>query len=308
MTERSLRPLGASTESGPVPSLVTRLVALGRSKAFELRQRWLGGDFDERVSLLQERYSGARFDPLGLDLLAFERAARITAFFHRAYFRTEVHGIDNLPEGRMLIVANHSGQIPIDAAILGATLFFDAAEPRVLRAMIDRWAGELPFVSTFFARLGSIVGSRSNAERLLQRNEAVLVFPEGMRGISKPFPRRYRLLPFSHGFIRIALATETPIVPCAVVGAEEQYVSIGTSRTLARLLGVPVFPLVPQMLLPLGQLPLPTKYRIHFGEPLRFAGRADEPESRIAHKVFMVEKAVQALLDEGLRRRRGIFA
>jgi len=307
MTERSLRPLGETEQSEPAPSLVSRVLELGRAKSYELRQRWLGGDFEARLSELRGRYAGARFDPLGLDLLTFERAARLTAFFHRAYFRTEVHGIDNLPEGRMLIVANHSGQIPIDAAILGATLFFDAARPRVLRAMIDRWAGELPFVSTFFARLGSIVGSRGNAERLLERNEAVLVFPEGMRGIAKPFPRRYRLLPFSHGFVRIALATQTPIVPCAVIGAEEQYVSVGTSRTLARLLGVPVFPLVPQLLLPFGQLPLPTKYRIHFGEPLHFSGNRDEPESRVAHKVFMVEKAVQSLLDEGLRRRRGVF-
>ena len=173
--------------------------------------------------------------------------------------------------------------------------------------MIDRWAAGLPFVSTFFSRLGSVVGAPDNARRLLEREEAVLVFPEGVRGISKPFTQRYQLQDFGHGFMRIALAAKTPIVPVAVIGAEEQYVNVGNSTFIAKLVGAPVCPIIPQMLFPLGQIPLPTKYRIFFGEPLYLDGQADEDDASIADKVFIVRQSIQTLLTDGLRQRRGVF-
>lgn len=287
--------------------LSARVVGWVKRSRDELRLRWLGADFDDRMRELRTHYQTDRFDPLGLDLSTFEGAARLCAFFHRAYFRTEVHGIDHIPKGRVLIVANHSGQIPIDAAIIGCALFFDAREPRVVRALVDRWAASLPFVSAFFSRLGSVVGAPSNAERLLSQEEAVLVFPEGIRGISKPFAERYQLQEFGHGFIRIALAAGCPILPLAVIGAEEQYVNVGNSTTLARLLGWPVCPLIPQILLPMGQMPLPTKYRLHFGEPLLLSGDPRESESLVGHKAYLVRQAVQSLLTAGLAQRRGVF-
>jgi 1-acyl-sn-glycerol-3-phosphate acyltransferase len=173
--------------------------------------------------------------------------------------------------------------------------------------MIDRWAAGLPFVSSFFSRLGSVVGAPDNARRLLEREEAVLVFPEGVRGISKPYTQRYQLQDFGHGFMRIALSAKAPIVPVAVIGAEEQYVNVGNSAFVAKLLGSPVCPIIPQMLLPFGQMPLPTKYRIYFGEPMHLTGDADESEASIAEKVFLVRQSIQSLLTEGLRSRRGVF-
>jgi 1-acyl-sn-glycerol-3-phosphate acyltransferase len=228
-------------------------------------------------------------------------------FLHRAYFRTEVHGIDRLPQGRVIIVANHSGQLPIDAVILGCSLFFDAEQPRVIRAMIDRWAASLPFVSTFFTRLGSVVGARDNARRLLERDEALLVFPEGVKGISKPFTQRYQLQEFGTGFMRIALETGAPILPVAVIGAEEQYINVGNAKIVADLLGIPACPIIPQMMLPFGQLPLPTKYRLFFGEPLRFPSSPNPDESVGAENVFLVQKSIQDLLNAGLSQRRGVF-
>ena len=174
----------------------------------------------------------------------------------------------------MLLVANHSGQVPIDAAIVGSSLFFDANPPRVVRAMVEKWTATLPFVSAFFNRVGQVVGVPENARRLLEMGEVLLAFPEGIRGVSKPFERRYQLEPFGLGFMRLAIETDTPIVPVAVIGAEEQYVSLGNLKWAARLLDIPVFPLIPQVFVPGAQMPLPTKYRIHFGEPMRFSGRA----------------------------------
>jgi 1-acyl-sn-glycerol-3-phosphate acyltransferase len=277
-----------------------------RSRA-QYRLRLVGADFDERIGQLGQHYTESGGDQFGLDIDSYRALGPLFGFLHRAYFRTEVHGIDRLPKGRVVIVANHSGQLPIDAMILGCSLFFDAEQPRVIRAMLDRWAATLPYVSTFFTRLGSVVGARDNARRLLERDEALLVFPEGVKGISKPFTQRYQLQDFGTGFMRIALETGAPILPVAVIGAEEQYINVGNAKFLANLLHLPACPIVPQMMLPFGQLPLPTKYRLFFGEPLRFSGSSEGDESVVAENVFLVRQAIQKLLNTGLSQRRGVF-
>jgi 1-acyl-sn-glycerol-3-phosphate acyltransferase len=136
--------------------------------------------------------------------------------------------------------------------------------------------------------------------------ELLLVFPEGIRGVSKPFERRYQLEEFGHGFMRLAMETKTPIVPVAVIGAEEQYISLGNLKWAARALRIPVFPLIPQVLVPGGQLPLPTKYRLFFGDPLYFEGDPED-KRRVSDSVFLVREAVAHLLRRGLMQRRSIF-
>lgn len=274
--------------------------------AGEVTERLLGSDFEDRFRVLADRYEQLGGDPFGFDPEAVRTAALASAFFHRAYFRTDVYDVDRVPAGRVILVANHSGQIPIDAAIIGCALFFDANPPRITRAMVDKWAATLPFVSTFFSRMGQVVGLPENARRLLNMGELLLVFPEGMRGVSKPFSERYQLKDFGRGFMRLALETKTPIVPVGVIGAEEQYLSFGRASWAARAFGLPVFPLIPQMLLPGGQLPLPTKYRLFFGEPLYFEGNADDPQF-VADKVYLVREAVAHILRRGLAQRRSIF-
>lgn len=283
----------------------SKLAQWARVTREEWLRKWLGTDFEQRLATLRTRYGS---DTTGVSTERIESVSRLCAFFHRFYFRTEIHGIEHVPEcGRAIIVANHSGQIPIDAAILGCSLLFDAKTPRLIRAMVDRWVGHLPFVAEFFSDLGSVVGTPTVAKELLHDEELLLIFPEGIRGISKPFTRRYQLQPFGHGFMRLALDTHTPIIPAAIIGAEEQYFSLGNSEALARFFRMPVYPLIPQIYLPLGQLPLPTKYRIHFGEPLRFHGAADASPNEIGAKVHVVQKAVQSLLGAGLAQRRGVF-
>jgi 1-acyl-sn-glycerol-3-phosphate acyltransferase len=128
-----------------------------------------------------------------------------------------------------------------------------------------------------------------------------------MRGISKTFDRRYQLADFGLGFMRLAIETGAPIVPVAVIGGEEQYVSVANIEPLAKLFRVPSFPLLPQMLLPGGQLPLPTKYRIYFGDPLHFAGDPDDDDAIIEEKVWLVRATVQSMVNRGVKTREHIF-
>lgn len=269
--------------------------------------RLLGRDFEDRLRRVHIAMATGGVDPFGLDPEWAKYAVGTAAFFHRFYFRTAVTGIENVPQGRVLLIANHSGQVPLDGMIIGASMFLDAEPPRIIRSMVEKWTQTLPFVSTFFSRVGQVVGVPENARRLLELGEAILVFPEGARGISKPFSRRYKLEDFGLGFMRLALETGTPIVPISVVGGEEQYVSLGNLDRLAKVLGWPSVPLIPQVLLPGGQLPLPTKYRIHFGPPLRFDGDPDDDDAVIQEKVQQVKGTIQSMLNRGLKERTHIF-
>ncbi len=287
--------------------LFNRIKSRARRSADDLTFKLLGRDFEERLRRVPMNLRHGKTDPFGFDLETAKYAVASVAFFHRVYFRTEVRGIERVPHGRVLLVANHSGQLPIDGMLIGAAMFFDAEPPRFIRSMVEKWTQTLPFVGTFFQRVGQVVGVPENARRLLEQGEAVLVFPEGSAGVSKPFSRRYELTPFGLGFMRLALETDTPIVPIAVVGAEEQYINLGNSRRMAKLLNMPVFPVIPQWFVPGGQLPLPTKYRITFGAPLSFDGDPDDEDGVIQTKVDEVRDRIRTMLDEGLSQRRGIF-
>ena len=298
--------LAGVAQSESTPRAQRLLGGARRSKAY-FALKLLGPDFEERLSLLRSRYGDPGSDPFGLDPDAARYAVTVCAFFHRVYFRTEVHGIEHVPKGRVLLVANHSGQLPVDAAIIGTSLFLDATPPRVTRAMVEKWTRTLPFVSTFYRRVGQVVGVPDNCRRLLERDESILVFPEGARGVAKPFRRRYQLEQFGLGFMRLALQTQAPIVPVAVIGAEEQYISLGNLPWAARALGMPVFPLIPQLLIPGGQLPLPTKYRLYFGKPMTFSGDADQDDQEIEKQVWIVRQTIERMLSRGLSERKGVF-
>jgi len=266
----------------------------------------LGEELDARLARIEHHPNEVGVDPFGFDPQAARYALAMAAFLHRFYFRTEVHGIENVPTGRTLIVANHSGQLPIDGLAIGAALMLDAEPPRFPRSMVEKWSAELPFVSVLFPRVGQVVGSPENARRLLQNDETLVVFPEGARGISKTFDKRYQLVDFGLGFMRLALETGAPIVPVAVIGAEEQYPSIADLKPLAKLLGMPAVPVLPQLLLGMA-LPLPTKYRVYFGEPLHFSGDPDDEDGVIEEKVWVVKQTIQSMVNRGLKERKSIF-
>ncbi len=267
----------------------------------------LGDDVLARLASATVGESESGVDPFGFDPQVVRYAMLVARVLYRDWFRAEVQGIENVPDGRVLLVSNHSGQIPLDGLAIACALLLDREKPRFVRSMVEKWSATLPFVSLFFARVGQIVGVPENCQRLLEREEPILVFPEGSRGISKPFSDRYKLTPFGLGFMRLALATRSPIVPVAVVGAEEQYVSLANLKRLARLTGAPAFPVIPQLLLPGGFLPLPVKYRLRFGEPMHFTGDPDDEDAVIEEKVWAVRSAVQSMVNRGLKERSGIF-
>jgi 1-acyl-sn-glycerol-3-phosphate acyltransferase len=295
---------GFARGAGP---LVRRLLGGAVSSVDDWMTSLLGEEFNARLSRVPVHVGDAGVDPFGLDPQWAKYALASTAFLHRYYFRTEVFGAENLPKGRVLLVANHSGQVPIDGALIGAAMFMDVEPPRFIRAMVEKWTQTLPFVSLLFTRVGQVVGVPENAQRLLERDEALLVFPEGARGIAKTFDRRYQLTEFGLGFMRLAIETNTPIVPIAVIGGEEQYVSVANLGGLAKMLNMPAFPVIPQLLLPGGQLPLPTKYRITFGEPMRFHGDPDDDDAVMEEKVWLVRQTVQSMVNRGVKARKHVF-
>lgn len=225
------------------------------------------------------------------------------------YFRPEIFGIEHVPAGRVLIVPNHSGQLPLDGLVVAVACLLQASPPRLVRAMAERWASTLPFINETFARSGVVLGDPINCRNLLEDDQAILVFPEGVRGSGKTFWERYRLKPFGRGFMRLALQTRAPIVPVAVIGAEESIISIHNWKALARLLRAPYAPVSPLLPLlgPLAYFPLPTKFRVYFGKPMYFEGPFDDEDAVIQRKVDQVQGRIQQLIDDGLRARRSVF-
>ncbi len=279
--------------------------------AVDSASRWmntaLGDDVDSRMKRVPVALGEAGVDPFGLDPRWTKWALVSSGFLHRHYFRTEVFGANHIPSGRVVLISNHSGQLPVDGALIGAAMFFDVEPPRFIRAMVEKWTQTLPFVSLLFSRVGQVVGVPENARRLLEQDEALLVFPEGVRGIAKTYEHRYQLTEFGLGFMRLAIATKSPIVPVACIGGEEQYISVANLTAVAKLLGLPAFPIMPQLLIPGGQLPLPTRYRIYFGEPLVFDGDPDDDDAVIEEKVWLVKATVQAMVNRGLKERPHVF-
>jgi 1-acyl-sn-glycerol-3-phosphate acyltransferase len=256
-------------------------------------------------ALPRENLNEFGVDPFGCDPEVIKLLAPFLTFLKDRYFRVESHGTEHIPsEGRFLLIGNHSGQLPFDAMMVGTTVLTEAPRPRLIRSMVERWSADLPFVSELFVRSGQIVGDPRVCTRLLEADEAVLVFPEGVKGISKLFSQRYQLADFGHGFMRLALQTKAPIVPFAVIGAEEQAPAIADIRPLARLLGLPAAPVVFPQLLP---IPLPTRYRIWFGEPMSFHGAVDDDDAVVAGHVKKVKNTIQRMVDAGLKRRRSVF-
>jgi 1-acyl-sn-glycerol-3-phosphate acyltransferase len=197
--------------------------------------------------------------------------------------------------------------------MIGIDLIEKLATPRVMRAMVDNFMGFLPFLNVFFYRVGQVVGARRNFEDLLKADEIVCVFPEGTKGIGKPYSRKYKLVRFNVGFVELAVRFRVPIIPAAVVGAEEQAPMLYNVKTIARALGFPYFPITP--FFPhfglLGALPLPVKYHIRYGEPFHFyesypPESTDDPElmQSLAEKVQLT---VQEMIDDMLAGRESVF-
>lgn len=262
-----------------------------------------GSDLEARLARLIAPQNEYGVDPFGLELDFAKAALGPVLWLYKTYFRVETHGIEKVPEGRVLLISNHSGQLPLDAAMIGCAMLVEAEPPRIVRAMVERWAPTLPFIAPFFARIGQVVGTPENCRRLLAAGETIMVFPEGVRGLNKTYDKSYQLQEFGLGFMRLALETNTPIVPVAVVGAEEQAPALFDFKAAAKMFGFPALPITPTIL----PFPMPVKYHLHFGAPMRFTGNPDEEDSELERKVRDVKQAIQAMLDAGRVSRKSIF-
>src|SRR5438552_16829506 len=262
-----------------------------------------GAELEARLARLIAPQNEYGVDPFGIELDISKAAIAPALWLYKSYFRVQTHGIDQVPAVKVMLIANHSGQLPLDALMIGVSMLLEAEPPRVARAMVEKWAPTLPFVAPFFARIGQVVGTPENCRRLLAAGETIMVFPEGVRGLNKTVDQKYQLQEFGTGFMRLALETSTPIVPVGVVGAEEQSPAFFDFKAGAKLLRLPALPITLTGL----PLPLPVKYHLWFGPPMRFSGSSEEDDTELERKVREVKAAVAGLLRRGLDDRKGIF-
>lgn len=254
-------------------------------------------------------------DEWGFDEDFAEAVFPLLDFLYTYWWRVEVEGAINVPShGRGLLVSNHAGSLfPFDASMILTAMLKAHPLPRWPRFMVLDWAFALPFISAMMRRVGGVPASPHNAARLLQQDELVMVFPEGVKGTGKPFSERYRLQRFGRGgFVETALRTGSPIVPVAVVGSEEIYPKLGDSSALARATGAPFFPLTPTF--PwfgvLGLVPLPSRWRIEFCDPIDLSEHPPEAadDRRLVFDVSeQVRETIQAKLYENLLKRGSVF-
>lgn len=265
------------------------------------------------LAFLRRRVTGDyEVDEFGFDAELTDRVLlELIRPLYRHWFRTETVGTHNVPgDSGALIVSNHSGTLPLDGLMLQVALYDDHPAHRALRLLGADLVYRLPVLGHLSRKTGHTLACREDADRLLRKGEVVGVFPEGFKGVGKPFSDRYRLQRFGRGgFVASAIRAGVPIVPCAIVGAEEIYPKIGDLRLLARVLGLPYLPVTPLFpwLGPLGLVPLPSKWMIGFGEPIRTdeldPADADDP-MLVFNLTDQVREVVQQQLDE-LRLRRG---
>jgi 1-acyl-sn-glycerol-3-phosphate acyltransferase len=275
-----------------------------------LAWRQLVEEVDDRLAKIPTTLNEYGFDPFGMQPSYARAALLFGAFLYRYYFRVAAVGVEKVPTRRVLLIGNHAGNtLPFDGALLAASLLLQGEPPRICRGMAEFYLPSIPWYSELIHRVGAVVGTPENCVQLLEREEAIIVMPEGHRGFIKPYSKAYQLQRFGTGFMRLALETGTPIVPIGIVGSEEQSPGLYDSKLLGQLIGSPAFPITATFPLfgLLGFLPLPVKYRLHFGEPIYFEGEPQEDDASIQAKVDVVKDRISLLIEEGLAERSSWF-
>lgn len=268
-----------------------------------IKEGLLSPEDDQKITevfaLLKEDYKDYK-DPWGFNLELCESALRKLIPFYRSYFRVRIFGAENVKDHPYIVVSNHTGQIPLDGMLITIAFALEISPPRVLRAMIERFMAQLPFIGDLAAQGGAILGDRSNCEFLIDNGESILVFPEGVRGVSKNTPDFYKLRSFSQGFYRIALQKKTPILPVCVIGAEEMFPFVVHAKKLASMFRVPALPLS------LNLFPLPSPIDIYIGEeiPVPQHLETEAPEKEVRENVFHIENTIKRMIIHGLKNRR----
>jgi 1-acyl-sn-glycerol-3-phosphate acyltransferase len=276
----------------------------------------LPGALRDAVEGIADRLRGEyREDEWGFDEGFAEAVYPVFEFLYDVWWRVQAEGVRNVPaHGRALLVSNHAGSLfPFDASMILGAIMKRHPLPRWARFMVLDWAFVLPFLSTFMRRVGGVPASPHNATRLLEQGELVMVFPEGVKGTGKPFSERYQLQRFGRGgFVEVALRTGAPIVPVAVVGSEEIYPKLADAKPLAKAVGAPFVPITPTFpwLGLFGLIPLPSKWRIEFCEPLDLSAHGPDAadDRRLLFDISeQVRETIQDALYQNLVKRGSAF-
>ena len=303
------------------------MYALQAVSALSVRLRELAGrdviDLDRIMEVVQFVYQqrelarrGANYavDDFGFDAQWTESFITVFKSLYRDYWRVETVGVEHVPPtGRALLVANHAGVLPWDGTMIKTAVYTEHSHPRHVRALVASQFMGMPVMSWFLRRTGQAVGHPDDTRRLLERDELVLVFPEGTRGTGKSFRDRYRLRRFGRGgFVATAIRARAPIIPVSVVGSEEIYPMVGDLRPVARLLGLPYFPVTPfwPWLGPLGMIPLPSKWRMQFHAPIdvsELSFKDADDQHQVMALADEVRDTIQRGIYDNLKLRRGVF-
>jgi 1-acyl-sn-glycerol-3-phosphate acyltransferase len=260
----------------------------------------------EHLEGLQIDDAGHGWDRFGASRDGVAVALSTVRHLYDRYFRVRSYGAEHIPStGAAIVVANHSGMLPLDGMMLWADILLRTKPPRLPRAVADHFVPALPFINTLFSRAGMVPGSRANVRVLLERKELLLLFPEGVAGIGKPPSEAYRLQRWTVGHAELAIRHRAVVVPAAVIGAEEQWPQLGRIERLHPF-GIPYLPL------PATPLPLPVRYRIHYGEPIALhegivPEEAEDP-AVLRRAAERTKDAVAALIERGLAEREGVFS
>jgi 1-acyl-sn-glycerol-3-phosphate acyltransferase len=263
---------------------------------------------DDSIRALVDRLE-LPFNELGIDPYGVSKKHLVVffstlAFFYRTYFRVRAVGAAHVPRrGRAMLVGNHSGGYAVDGAMVLASMLLELDPPRLAQGMAEKFINQLPVSSTWASRCGQLTGLPEHAERLLEDDRLLMVFPEGARGTAKLYKERYSLVDFGTGFMRLALKTKTPIIPLGFVGGADAVPTVYNSKTLGKLMGVPYVPFTPYLL----AAPLPARCEVHYGAPMTFEGTGDEEDAVIKGYVEQVKQRIAALVDEAQASRGGVL-
>jgi len=312
--EETLRELDAALEDLRVEIRSRFGGRADRAETAEIDWFELFEELRRRMNAVGIAERSGEVDEFGADEVVLARSRPVWDFLQDRWWRIDVEGVEHLPDsGPCLLVANRSGLLPYDGIMIAHAI--ERAHPGhpLPRFLVADWLITLPFMQPYLARIGGVRASRENAERLLSRGHFVVAFPEGVKGAAKLFRDRYRLQRFGRGgVIRLARDTGAPLLPVAVVGAEEVHPVLFKARTVARSLGLPFVPVTPTfpLLGPAGLMPLPSKWSIRIGRPLSLDGLgadAVEDELLISRLTEELRREIQTMVDDGVRARPSVW-
>ncbi len=265
----------------------------------EILRRLVTPEIEALVASIPKPVGSFGFDAWGYNEDQFKLGIGIMKWLYDHYFKVQAFGLENIPDrGRVLIVPNHSGQLPMDGVLIGVAAATNPHGPRAARAMIERFFPTVPWLGNLLNAWGGVIGDPINCAKMLDSDEAVIVFPEGVRGSGKLYKNRYQLQRFGNGFMHLAIDHQTPIVPCGVVGCEESMPAIANIASLAKLLGIPYAPIA----LP---FPLPARVVLNFGKPIHY--QAVKTEAEVTALVEQVKTEIRCLIAKGMQNRPSLY-